>query len=67
MIMAQGRDLLAESYRYEYCRYVKILDPEFEKISATLDDVIRTCENLHVEEQHQLKTLPQKYENLLIV
>jgi hypothetical protein len=31
---------------------------------ASLDDVIKTCENLHVEEQHQLKTLIQKYEHL---
>jgi hypothetical protein len=29
-----------------------------------LDDVIETCENLHVEEQHQLKILLQKYEHL---
>jgi hypothetical protein len=29
-----------------------------------LDDVIKTCENLHVEDQHQLKTLLQKYEHL---
>jgi acetylglutamate kinase len=28
------------------------------------DDVIKTCENLHVEEQHQLKILINKYENL---
>jgi hypothetical protein len=31
---------------------------------ASLDDVIKTCESLHVEEQHQLKTLLQKYEHL---
>jgi hypothetical protein len=30
---------------------------------ASLDDVIKTCENLHVEEQHQLKALLQKYEH----
>jgi hypothetical protein len=29
-----------------------------------LDDVIKICENLHVEEQNQLKILLQKYENL---
>jgi hypothetical protein len=29
-----------------------------------LDDVIKTCENFHVEEQHQLKILLQKYEHL---
>jgi hypothetical protein len=31
---------------------------------ASLDDVIKTCENLHVEEQHKLKILLQKYELL---
>jgi hypothetical protein len=34
------------------------------QVYASLDDVIKTCENLHVEEQHQLKTLLQKYEHL---
>jgi hypothetical protein len=29
-----------------------------------LDDIIKTCENLHVEEQHQLKILLQQYEHL---
>jgi hypothetical protein len=28
------------------------------------DYVIKTCENLHLEEQHQLKILLQKYEHL---
>jgi hypothetical protein len=40
-----------------------ILDAEYKP--ASLDDVIKTCKNLHVEEQHQLKTLLQKYENLV--
>jgi hypothetical protein len=31
---------------------------------SQLDDVIKTCENLHVEEQHQLKALLQKYSHL---
>jgi hypothetical protein len=31
---------------------------------ASLDDVIKICENLHVEEQHQIKELLQKYEHL---
>jgi hypothetical protein len=48
----------------EYSRATKILDAEYKQISASLDDVIKTCENLHVEEQHQLKTLLQKYEHL---
>jgi hypothetical protein len=38
------------------------LDAEYKP--ASLDDVIKTCENLHVEEQHQLKTLLQKYKHL---
>jgi hypothetical protein len=38
----------------------KILDAEYKP--ASLDDVIKACENLHVEEQHQLKILLQKYE-----
>jgi hypothetical protein len=29
-----------------------------------LDDVIKTCENLHVDKQHQLQILLQKYEHL---
>jgi hypothetical protein len=33
-------------------------------ITASLDDVIKICQNLHIEEQHQLKTLLQKYEHL---
>jgi hypothetical protein len=32
-------------------------------ILKSIDDVIKTCENLHVEEQHQLKILLQKYEH----
>jgi hypothetical protein len=31
---------------------------------ASLDDVIKTCENFHVEEQHHFKALLQKYEHL---
>jgi hypothetical protein len=51
-----------QTIRDEYSRATKILDAEY--MSESLDDVIKTCENLHVEEQHQLKTLPQKYEHL---
>jgi hypothetical protein len=42
-----------QTLRDEYSRATKILDAEYK--SASLDDVIKTCENLHVEEQHQLK------------
>jgi hypothetical protein len=51
-----------QTLRDEYSRVIKILDDEYEP--ASLDDVIKTCENLHVEEQHQLKALLQKYEHL---
>jgi hypothetical protein len=49
-----------KTLRDEYSRATKILDAEYKPES--LDDVIKTCENLHVEEHHQLKTLLQKYE-----
>jgi hypothetical protein len=51
-----------QTLRDEYYRSTKILDSEYKP--ASLDDVIKTCENLHVEEQHQLKMLLQKYEHL---
>jgi hypothetical protein len=43
----------------EYSQATKILDVEYKPES--LDNVIKTCENLHVGEQHQLKILLQKY------
>jgi hypothetical protein len=48
--------------RNQYSRATKILDAEYKP--ARLDDVIKTCENLHVEEQHQLKILLPKHEHL---
>jgi hypothetical protein len=39
--------------RDEYSQATKILDAEYKP--ASLDDVTKTSENLHVEEQHQLK------------
>jgi hypothetical protein len=51
-----------QTLRDEYSRATKILDAEYKP--ASLDDVIKTCENLHAEEQHQLKSLLQKYEHL---
>jgi hypothetical protein len=51
-----------QTLRDEYSRATKILNVEYKP--ASLDDVIKTCENLHVEEQHQLKELLQKYEHL---
>jgi hypothetical protein len=52
-----------QTIRDEYFRATKILDAEHKP--ASLDDVIKTCENLHVEEKHQLKILLQKYEYLV--
>jgi hypothetical protein len=53
-----------QTLRDEYSRATEILDAEYKQVSTSLDDVIKTCENLHVEEQHQLNALPQKYEHL---
>jgi predicted deacetylase len=52
-----------QTLRDEYSQSTKILDTEYKP--SSLDDVIKTCENLHVEEQHQLKILLQKYEHLV--
>jgi hypothetical protein len=49
-----------QTLRDKNSRAIQILDAEYEP--AILDDVIKTCENLHVEEQHQIKTLLQKYD-----
>jgi hypothetical protein len=43
----------AQTLRDKFSRATKILNAE-----------CKPCENLHVEEQHQLKTLLQKYEHL---
>jgi hypothetical protein len=52
-----------QTLRDEYSRATKILDAEYKPTS--LDDVIMTFENFHVEEQHQIKIFFQKYEVLL--
>jgi hypothetical protein len=51
-----------QTLRDEYSQATKILDAEYKP--GSLDDVNKTCENLHVEEQHQLKILLQKYGHL---
>jgi hypothetical protein len=51
-----------QTLRDEYSWANKTLDDEC--MPANLDDVIKACENLHVEEHHQLKILLQKYEQL---
>jgi hypothetical protein len=50
-----------QTHRDEYSQATEILDAEYKP--ASLDDVIKTCENLHVEEQHHFKILLQKYEH----
>jgi hypothetical protein len=50
----------------EYSRATKIIDAGYKQSFASLDEVIKTCENLHVEEQHQLRILLQKYEHLFV-
>jgi hypothetical protein len=50
-----------QTLRDEYSRATKILDAEYKP--ARVDDVIKTCENLHVVEQHHFKILLQKYEH----
>jgi hypothetical protein len=51
-----------QTLRDEFSQATKILDAEYK--SASLDDVIKTCENLHVEEHHQFKILLQRYDHL---
>jgi hypothetical protein len=51
-----------QTLRDEYSRATEILDADYKPES--LDDVIKACDNFHVEEQHQLKILLQKYEHL---
>jgi hypothetical protein len=53
-----------QTLRDEYSRATKILDAKCK--AASLDDVIKTCGNLHVEEQHQLNMLLQKYEYTVV-
>jgi hypothetical protein len=48
-----------QTLRDEYSRDTEILDAEYKQLSASLDDVIKTYEKLHVEERHQLKNLLQ--------
>jgi hypothetical protein len=53
-----------QNLRDEYSQATEILDAEYKPASASLDDVIKTCDKLHVQEQHQLKILRPKYEHL---
>jgi hypothetical protein len=49
----------------EYFLAIEILDAEYKP--ASLDDAIKTCENLYVKEQYQLRILLKKYEGLVDV
>jgi hypothetical protein len=51
-----------QTLRDEYSQVTKTLNAEYKP--ASIDDVIKTCENLHIEEQHQFKILLHKYEHL---
>jgi transposase InsO family protein len=51
-----------QSLLNEFSRSTKILDAEYKP--ADLEEVIKTCENLGEEEQHQLLQVLQKYEHL---
>jgi hypothetical protein len=53
-----------QTLRDEYSWATKILDACYKQSSASLDDVIKICENLHVEEHLQLKILLMKCKHL---
>jgi hypothetical protein len=50
-----------QTLKDEYSRATKTLDAKYEQVSANLDDVVKTCQELHVKEQHQLKILLKIY------
>jgi hypothetical protein len=52
------------NHKHSEINILGLLDAEYKYVSARLDDIIKTCKNLHVEEQHQLKILLRKYEYL---
>jgi hypothetical protein len=58
LILTHLRANEPQTLRYEYSRAIKILDASYKP--ARLDDIIKSCENLHLEEQHQLKILLKK-------
>jgi hypothetical protein len=56
-----------QTLRGEYSRATKHINAEQKQVSASLDDVIMTYENLHLDKQHQVKILLPKYEHLFDV
>jgi hypothetical protein len=53
-----------QTLRDRYSRDTEILDNEYKQVSVSLDEVIRTCEKIHIDKQHKLKILFQKHEHL---
>jgi hypothetical protein len=54
-----------QTLRDENSRATNILNAEYKLASS--HDAIKTCENLHVDEQHQLEILLKKYEYVIPV
>jgi hypothetical protein len=54
-----------QTLRDEYSRATKILYAEYQPPS--LDDVIKTCENLHIEEQHPTEKYYSKNMNICLI
>jgi hypothetical protein len=46
-----------QTLRDEYSRATKILDSQYKRSSAGLDDVIKTFKNLQVKEHYQLQII----------
>jgi hypothetical protein len=49
-----------ETLKDKYSQANKMLYSKYKQSSAILDDVIKTCENLHGEEQHEPEDIPQE-------
>jgi metal-responsive CopG/Arc/MetJ family transcriptional regulator len=54
----------SQTLRCVYSQATKVIDAEYKKAYASFDDVIKSFQNLHVEEHHQIKILLQNYEHL---
>jgi hypothetical protein len=51
-----------QTLKGEYSWATNILDPDYKP--SSFDDVIKMCQSLHVEEQHQFRMLLHKYKDL---
>jgi hypothetical protein len=56
-----------QTLRNQYSLAIKILDAKYKHVFASLGNDINTCENLHVEEQHQVKISLPNNEHLVFV